>query len=86
MEDEEHKKRMKELKKKKVKKGTKKAGGKNRFTKNMNSAFFNNSKQNKDEVAGWAFDFEKEDQVMVPPHVDLPPQPDQPMPAPAEES
>ena len=52
----EHKKNLEKLKKGKVK--TKKPA----FDRsNLNSNFFTNAKTNKDQVSGWAFDFENPD-------------------------
>ena len=60
-EEEEHKKRMAALK-------AKKGGGKARAAarpggfdrSKLNSGFMNNAKKAKDEVQGWALDFDKE--------------------------
>lgn len=54
-EEEEHKKRMATMKKKK----TSKAAARPRFDREkLASGFMNNAKQAKDEVNGWALDFE----------------------------
>ena len=58
-EEEEHKKRMVAMKKK----NKAKVGGRPKFDRSkLASGFMNNAKQSKDEVAGWALDFENESQ------------------------